>query len=100
MDKSVFFEAFAQAGLLDTVIVESGPQTGKEFKARYREPSQVVFDGMAQSTDYAIRYQLADATLTKDTRLAIAGKHFTVLQKPQAVGDGRTFAIVTLGVVK
>ena len=100
MDKSVFFDAFENAGLLEVAVIDSGPSTGERLRVIYREPSQVVFDGMAQTTDYVIRYQIADMKLAKDTQLSIKEKKFSVLQKPQATGNGQTYAIANLGLIK
>ena len=59
-----------------------------EFHVDYRQPDQVVLDGMVHNTDYSIEYQAGDVTLKRDDLLQVDDVPFKVRQTPTAKGNG------------
>jgi hypothetical protein len=99
-DTSRFFEAFGRAGFLESVQIQTGINAGTTINADYREPAQVLWDGIVQSTDYSIEYQTVDATLKQGDELIVKTKRFRVSQKPKATDDGTTYTIALLEYIK
>ena len=83
-DPSLIWPAFAAAGML----VEVTPASGSAFTAGFRRPDTMVLDGLAQSADYSLEYQTADATLRRDDMLTIGGTTYKVKRPPMASPDG------------
>ena len=83
-DPSVFWTAFEEAGLL----VEVQPAVGSAFMAGFMQPDQLDMDGAAQSTDYAIEYQTADAALKRGDALTINGNAYKLRSHPKSLDDG------------
>ena len=83
MDLESLYDAASAAGLLTEVIVG-----GAAVMAEFRAPDEPVLDGLALSTEYAIRYpasRLPD--LAPGDTVQIAGHAYQV-REVHALGDG------------
>lgn len=87
-DPSIFFAAFERAGMLSKAVLMPPSGVALAFDVDYRQPDQVVLEGMVHSTDYSIEYQAADVDLKRDDLLQVAGQSFRVRQTPLAKGNG------------
>ncbi len=83
IDVTDLYDAAAAAGLLTEVIVGGVP-----VLCEFRAPDASVLDGLALSTDYAIRYPVSrlPALAAGDT-VEIAGDSYQV-REVRALGDG------------
>lgn len=100
LDKDFIFDELAEEGFLSEVFVKTGDSANKTIYAKYTAPSEVVFDGVAQSTDHTLRYRLRDAVLRRDNQLEIDGKTYRVSRLPAVVGDGSTYCLASLEIYK
>jgi hypothetical protein len=100
LDKDFMFDELADEGFLDEVFVVSGESANKTIYAKYRSPDEVIFEGVAQSTDHTLRYRIRDAVLRRDNQLEINGKTYRVSRHPTVVGDGSTYYLASLEVYK
>ena len=83
MEVTDFYDAAAAAGLLNEVIVGGVP-----VLCGFRAPDASVLDGLALSTDYAIRYPTSRLpVLAAGDTLVIAGANYQV-REIRAVADG------------
>lgn len=96
MNKSEFFDAFAEEGLLSEVLIQTGTSAGKTIYAKYAAPSEMVYEGVVQSTDRTLRYRLRDVNLCRGDVVKIDDKQYKVDQHPRAIGDGSTYLMATL----
>lgn len=96
MDRSEFFDAFAEEDLLTEVFIQTGASAGKTIYAKYAAPDGLAYDGVVQSTDRTLRYRLRDVNLSRGDVLEIDGKQYKIGQHPRAIGDGCTYLIATL----
>lgn len=85
---SIFWSAFANAGMLVDAVCQSGNVGTVSVKVGFSQPDQVVLDGMVHSTDYSIEYQRADVALRRGDTVTINSTAYTVRQTPQQKGDG------------
>ncbi|MBX2807849.1 MAG: hypothetical protein KTR20_04380 [Cellvibrionaceae bacterium] len=83
MELTAFYDAATSAGMLTEVMV-----AGNTVMCEFRAPDESVLDGLALSTDYAIRYPVSRLPnlLTGET-VVIAGKHYLV-REVRALADG------------
>ena len=83
MELNDFYDAAASAGMLTEVIV-----AGDTVLCEFRAPDESLLDGLALSTDYAIRYPASHLpNLAAGETVAIAGEHYQV-REVRALGDG------------
>jgi hypothetical protein len=98
-DTSVFWPAFKEAGMLCEARYQPSIGPLVIFDVGFKQPDQIVLDGLVSATDYSIEYQSADVTLKRDYVLQIKGVNYRVGQTPQALGNG-TFVFAQLEKVK
>ncbi len=83
MEVTDFYDAAAAAGLLAEVIAGGVP-----VLCEFRAPDASVLDGLALSTDYAIRYPASRLpSLAGGDSVVIAGESYQV-REVRALGDG------------
>jgi hypothetical protein len=83
MDVTTFYDAAASAGMLTEVIV-----AGEPVMCEFRAPDESVLDGLALSTDYAIRYPASRLpSLAAGESVVIAGDRYRV-REVRALADG------------
>jgi hypothetical protein len=83
MELTEFYDAAASAGMLTEVIV-----TGESVMCGFRAPDESVLDGLALSTDYAIRYPTSRLpNLAAGETVVIAGDSYQV-REVRALADG------------
>src|SRR5471032_3241230 len=91
-DEGIFWKAFSGAGILDTATIVSalGEQTGEPFDIQvdFRVDGEIVFDGMAQTVDYSIEYQVLDAQLKRGSQLRIKGVLYRCKRDPRPDDSG------------
>lgn len=100
LDKDFIFDELADEGLLSEVFVKTGDSANKTIYAKYSAPAEIVFDGVAQSTDHTLRYRIRDAVLRRDNQVEIDGKTYRVSRHPSVVGDGSTYCLASLEIYK
>ena len=78
-----FYTVAAHAGLLVDAVID-----GQRIAVEFRAPDESVFDGLALSTDYTMRYPRSLAPrLDAGHTVQIAGVAYTV-REIRAIGDG------------
>ncbi|MEW8420120.1 MAG: hypothetical protein AB2669_08385 [Candidatus Thiodiazotropha endolucinida] len=83
MELTAFYDAAASADMLTEVMV-----AGDTVMCEFRAPDESVLDGLALSTEYAIRYPASRLTnLTTGQTVVIAGEHYQV-REVRALADG------------
>ena len=83
MELTTFYDAAASAGMLTEVIV-----AGESVMCEFRAPEESVLDGLALSTDYAIRYPASRLpNLATGEMVVIAGDSYRV-REVRALADG------------
>ena len=92
-DEGIFWKAFSGAGMLDTATI--APMAGERFDIQvdFRVDCEIVFDGMAQTVDYSIEYQVGDAQLKRGSQLRIKGVLYRCKRDPRP-GDSGFHAVV------
>lgn len=82
-NQSVFWDAFADAGLL----VDASLPTGV-IKVGFARPDTLRMDGLTRSTDYEIEYQHADAPgLAEGDAVEIGGSSYRVRETPHVTDN-------------
>ena len=83
MEVTELYDAAASAGMLTEVIV-----AGEPVMCEFRAPDESVLDGLALSTDYAIRYPASRLpSLAAGETVVIAGDSYRV-REVRALADG------------
>ncbi|CAN7265789.1 head-tail joining protein [Caballeronia sp. LjRoot31] len=87
-DEGVFWRAFSGAGMLDTATIV--PAAGEPFDIQvdFRIDGEIVFDGIAQTVDYSIEYQVCDAQLKRGSQLRIKGVLYRCKRDPRPGDSG------------
>ena len=83
MELTAFYDAAASAGMLTEVMV-----AGDTVMCEFRAPDESLLDGLALSTDYAIRYPASRLpNLTAGETVVIVGDHYQV-REVRALAEG------------
>ncbi|HOX90229.1 MAG TPA: hypothetical protein PLN55_11510 [Burkholderiaceae bacterium] len=85
----VFFQAFQRAGLLVQATHLPASPTPTDFAAHWLRPDRLLLADEAQTVDYEIEYQTADApAIRRGDPLRVDGKDYVARSAPRATGDG------------
>jgi len=83
MELTAFYDVATSAGMLTEVMV-----AGNAVMCEFRAPDELLLDGLALSTDYAIRYPASRLpNLAAGETVVIAGDHYQV-REVRALADG------------
>jgi hypothetical protein len=87
-DEGVFWRAFSGAGMLDTATIVPAAAEPFDIEVDFRIDGEIVFDGIAQTVDYSIEYQVCDAQLKRGSQLRIKGVLYRCKRDPRPGDSG------------
>jgi hypothetical protein len=99
-DPAVFWDAFADVGVLKTATSALDDGSTRDVQVGFISPDDLMLDSQLTVADYQIEYQTADLPdLRRDSQLVIDSVRYRVRRPPRRKDDGY-FSVADLEAIR